>query len=217
MGDVYRRSILVRLAIGASTGSLLVERARALPDRARRTRTSVDGSIRSSHLVGVARAIAEAANESTLAHLSRNAGTVVRASFCYRWLTAETEPEVVVIDLRDTLSVGPLIAALDRLVFALVPVSHRSTIVDAVQATYEYARDAPVRAASIVLLVAVVASLTLTFPLGDPTELGVLARVVLLGLAALGTRVTASWGELVETRPAQLLVAALEPPEPPEN
>jgi hypothetical protein len=38
-----------------------------------------------------------------------------RASFCYRWLTKEPEPDVVVIDLRETYTVGPLIALLDRL------------------------------------------------------------------------------------------------------
>jgi hypothetical protein len=37
----------------------------------------------------------------------------VRASFLYRWLTAEPEPEVVVIDLRETYAVGPLLAILD--------------------------------------------------------------------------------------------------------
>ncbi|PSQ50738.1 hypothetical protein BRD15_01045, partial [Halobacteriales archaeon SW_6_65_15] len=38
-----------------------------------------------------------------------------RHSFCYRWLTKEPEPDVVVIDLRETYAVGPLIALLDRL------------------------------------------------------------------------------------------------------
>jgi hypothetical protein len=38
-----------------------------------------------------------------------------RHSFLYRWLTKEPDPEVVVIDLRETYTVGPLIAVLDRL------------------------------------------------------------------------------------------------------
>lgn len=38
----------------------------------------------------------------------------VRHSWLYRWLTAEPEPQVVVIDLRETYTVGPLLAVLDR-------------------------------------------------------------------------------------------------------
>lgn len=37
------------------------------------------------------------------------------------WLTAEPEPEVIVIDLRETYTIGPLIAALDRVTRVLTP------------------------------------------------------------------------------------------------
>lgn len=46
---------------------------------------------------------------------------VTRASWLYRWLTAEPEPEVIVIDLRETYTVGPLIAALGRVTRGLAP------------------------------------------------------------------------------------------------
>lgn len=39
---------------------------------------------------------------------------LARRSWLYRWLTAEPEPEVVVIDLRETYTVGPMLAVLDR-------------------------------------------------------------------------------------------------------
>ncbi|NHN60133.1 MULTISPECIES: hypothetical protein [Halorussus] len=39
-----------------------------------------------------------------------------RQSFIYRWLTTEPDPDVIVIDLRETYTVGPVIALLDRLV-----------------------------------------------------------------------------------------------------
>ncbi|MDY7082243.1 MAG: hypothetical protein SXQ77_07545 [Halobacteria archaeon] len=42
-------------------------------------------------------------------------------SWLYGWLTAEPEPEVVVIDLRDTLSVAPFLELLDRTVSVFVP------------------------------------------------------------------------------------------------
>lgn len=38
-----------------------------------------------------------------------------RHSFLYRWLTAEPDPNIVVIDLRKTYTVGPVISTLDRL------------------------------------------------------------------------------------------------------
>lgn len=40
----------------------------------------------------------------------------VQESYCYRWLTKEPDPEVIVIDLRETYTVGPFIALLDRII-----------------------------------------------------------------------------------------------------
>lgn len=37
----------------------------------------------------------------------------VEGSVIYRWLTAEPEPDVIVIDLRETWTVGPVVAVLD--------------------------------------------------------------------------------------------------------
>jgi len=40
----------------------------------------------------------------------------VRNSTLYSWLTAEPDPDVVVIDLRETYTVGPFIMILDKLI-----------------------------------------------------------------------------------------------------
>ena len=45
--------------------------------------------------------------------------TAVRHSALYRWLTAEPDPDVIVIDLRETWTVGPVIAVVDRVFGAL--------------------------------------------------------------------------------------------------
>lgn len=37
----------------------------------------------------------------------------IEGSALYRWLTTEPEPEVIVIDLRETWTVGPVVAVLD--------------------------------------------------------------------------------------------------------
>jgi len=53
---------------------------------------------------------------------------VVQGSFLYRWLTAEPDPEVIVIDLRETYTVGPFIAILDRIVETFVPYYRQSLL-----------------------------------------------------------------------------------------
>ncbi|WP_146417106.1 hypothetical protein [Haloarcula hispanica] len=40
----------------------------------------------------------------------------VRESYCYRWLTKEPDPDIIVIDLRETYTVGPFITLLDTLI-----------------------------------------------------------------------------------------------------
>lgn len=46
--------------------------------------------------------------------VSRTVGHWTRGSWLYRWLTAEPDPEVIVIDLRETYTVGPFVRLLDR-------------------------------------------------------------------------------------------------------
>lgn len=47
--------------------------------------------------------------------------SAVRGSTLYRWLTTEPEPDVVVIDLRETRTVGPVLALLDRIFDVVIP------------------------------------------------------------------------------------------------
>jgi hypothetical protein len=78
-------------------------------------------------------------------------------------LTAEPEPDVVVIDLRETLAVGPVIRLLDRVLDLIVPY---------------WAQSIPGRVLDVLV----------------------------------------GWGErAADTRVGRLLVAALEPPEPPDG
>lgn len=80
-------------------------------------------ALRVSRVVGVATGV-----RTRLGSLGRAAGDVVRESYVYRWLTKEPEPEVVVIDLRETWTVGPVIGALDRVVDRVAPHWRRSTV-----------------------------------------------------------------------------------------
>jgi hypothetical protein len=53
-------------------------------------------------------------------------------SILYRWLTAEPEPDVIVIDLRETWTVGPLLDLLDRLLLWVLPYWEASRVSDGV-------------------------------------------------------------------------------------
>lgn len=59
--------------------------------------------------------VTTACRNSTLKRAGESLARYTRRSFLYRWLTKEPEPEVIVIDLRETYTVGPFIALLDRL------------------------------------------------------------------------------------------------------
>ncbi|NHN62441.1 hypothetical protein G9463_03830 [Haloarcula sp. JP-Z28] len=53
---------------------------------------------------------------TTVRTLGSRTSDFVQESYCYRWLTKEPDPEVIVIDLRETYTVGPFIALLDRII-----------------------------------------------------------------------------------------------------
>lgn len=98
-----------------------------------------------------------------LARAGRTTATYARNSYLYEWLTREPEPEVIVIDLRKTRAVGPVISLLDRVVDWVTPYWRTSTVKRGVD------------------------------------------------------RLAASIDRGLQTRPGKLLVALLEPPEPPEQ
>lgn len=118
--------------------------ARVLQAVETRVRRASEGST----LVGVA------------ASLASRAEAVVRHSYGYRWLTAEPDPSVIVIDLRETRTVGPFVRLLER-------------VVGPVEGAWD----------------------------GSVLE----SVTVAVGSALSGSRT------------GQLLIALLEPPEPPEN
>lgn len=176
--------------------------------------------IETSHtLEGLARVQAVGSRVLAAAVITRVVSAPVhwaQASFLYRWLTADPEPEVIVIDLRETVTVGPLIAGLERGSRILVPAANRSKTGRHATGLKRYFLATPVRAVSIGILVA--ASVNLAASLGtQPTKVGLIARVAVLLFAVLGTQITISWEELLKTTPVQLVIAVLEPPPAPEN
>lgn len=144
-------------------------------------------------------------------------GEAVRQSWLYRWLTKEPEPEVIVIDLRETWTVGPVIRILDWGLGSVESAYSGSQTQQLVSSIHHSTLEAPIRVMSGGLLVASGLYLMLAIGRGGTSSLQlVLNAAVILGAVA-GLFIDVSWAELRDTRFVQLLIRALEPPEPPEE
>jgi hypothetical protein len=152
---------------------------------------------------------------SRLADGGRWIAATARRSALYRWLTAEPDPDVIVIDLRETWTVGPVIAVLDRVISAVSRGAEGSTLVAILRRLYDRTLATPLRIAGIGMLLAGIATAAFAIRSTSATTIAVAGLLGLVGAAAV--RDDRSWAELADTRAVELLVAALEPPEPPES
>jgi len=141
----------------------------------------------------------------------------VTSSWLYRWLTAEPDPDVIVIDLRETVTIGPWLGLLQRTLEWVLPAAVSSTLFRISHGLYTLFVSRPVQIVSLVVSVVGVTLLGLQARSPEPSLLagGFLLAVALLAL--LGTRVTWTWADLRDTRLYRALVALFEPPEPPED
>lgn len=139
----------------------------------------------------------------------------VRGSFLYRWLTAEPDPEVIVIDLRETWTVGPFISVLDYLFDAFERSAVGSILIRGGSTALDRTLAAPVRMAGFVALALAALAVPSAVVLDRTAALFVGVGLLVAGALALFER--RSWEDFRGTRPVELLVAAFEPPEPPER
>ncbi len=193
------------------------ESARGRSILTRYTRQSRVASVIKSITGAIHSLLATATPSAVVTRLSHWFAQATRHSFLYRWLTAEPEPEVIVIDLRETYSVGPVIAVLDRTIATVTPGVSSATVTQAARALITTFRHRPISYASLCLLALIAASLALTAVTGRLTRTTAMMHFVLAILAALGTRSNASASDIAETQTYQTLIAIFEPPEPPER
>ena len=99
---------------------------------------ALDGSALTRAAAVARDALGASASIRTVRRVGRSIAAVARDSRLYRWLTAEPEPTVVVIDLRETYTVGPVIALIDRLVTPLSARWEQSTLREKAIAATEY-------------------------------------------------------------------------------
>ncbi|OVE83146.1 hypothetical protein [Natronolimnobius baerhuensis] len=157
------------------------------------------------------------AERSRLTATTRTLARYVRHSWCYRWLTKEPDPDVIVIDLRETYTVGPFIRILDAIIAQFARAAHSSRAVDIGRDIAARFERRPLRVLGIATLAALSISLLLSVALSQTGTLWLGAHVALAGAAALGLRSERTLEDLTETRTWELLSAAFEPPEPPES
>ena len=68
---------------------------------------------RESVLLDRLKQVREEVRRSRVTDVPSQVVEITRRSFLYNWLTKEPDPDVIVIDLRETVTVGPIIRALD--------------------------------------------------------------------------------------------------------
>ncbi|MDR5672474.1 hypothetical protein RH858_04830 [Halalkaliarchaeum sp. AArc-GB] len=184
------------------------ERSESLTDWFRGVRSWLSRTADRSAVVGIGRRASSA---------GERVADVVEGSWLYRWLTAEPEPEVVVIDLRETYTVGPFIRLLDLLLERGAEWADSSRFVSGLKTGIDRITAAPLRVGGAFVAVLAAVGLIVTLLTGEPSTAAGVGLVGLLLVGALATRDERSWSELQETRPVRLLAAAFEPPEPPES
>jgi len=154
-----------------------------------------------------------ATRTSETSELLRLYGRWVRGSWLYRWFTAEPDSDVIVIDLRETYTVGPILDALDRGIETV----GNTTVADAGRRRFASLEDLvasrPVQITSAMLLVALITRIMIAAALGDlgPRELGY--QLFVLAALLLGLRVTQSSTELRKTWLGRALAALFTPPD----
>ncbi|WP_415380053.1 hypothetical protein [Halosimplex sp. TS25] len=139
-----------------------------------------------------------------------------RTSWLYNWLTAEPNPDVVVIDLRETYVVGPVIRILDYMFDVLSRGWGRARSGQLLEGLQQEFVDRPIQVVSGAALAVVAVSLAVIVAIGSATGQTVGFMLLPAAAALAGTRIRVSWDEVTDSHTYELLVALLEPPEPPE-
>lgn len=174
-----------------------------------------DTAYSESAIASVLARLADGYRQSALGEGARTLAGWIRSSWLFQWLTEEPDPEVIVIDLTETRTVGPVIGVLDRFVrvFDRARPTARSERIG--QLLGRGFRERPTQFLGAALLAIVVISATVRIVTGTESGVALIAQGLFSLVALGGLRITDSWEELGNRRVVKLLVAVLEPPEPP--
>lgn len=216
MRSALRNSTVVNIVRNSRLAALLTRIRHAVGDDSADAQEAADTEPDESHgdTTDAATSSGLAAGSLLFALFAR-ASAWIRGSWLYRWLTDEPDPDVIVIDLRETRIVGPILRVLDWVFAGLGTGSGSSLLAGAARRSYRLAVSRPVQLMSAGLGAVALALVALVLATGATSTTLVVVAAALAVAAALGSRVEVTWAELRETQPVELLVAAFEPPEPP--
>jgi hypothetical protein len=160
-------------------------------------------------------AITTAAANSWPARATAALRRVANGSRLVQWLRRDPEPRVIVVDLTETRTVGPLIAALDAIAAQIGKGWRGSPLQASSQRLRASVADAPIRTVGALAVGFVLAAVLADAATGalTPTALGTAG--VFGGLGLLATRVDASAADLRRSYTWGALAALFAPPEPP--
>ncbi len=158
-----------------------------------------------------------AVGDSRLNAVPSRLSRLVQASWLYRWLTKEPEPDVIVIDLRDTITVGPVVKFLDWVITIVTPWVRESAVRSLSRSLVRTSRAVPVKAAAIVLLIAILIRWSVSLFQGELGGFELAIGLIGIVVAGIGLRVDYSWAELRDTELASRIIGLLAPPEPPDE
>lgn len=136
----------------------------------------------------------------------------ISSSTVYGWTVKEPDPDLVVIDLRETFSISPILTAFDDVIEFMVPAWMRSKIHTVYTAASKELKENTVKTVSATLFLAFTASL---FVIEVSLELTLLSLGVLFlasVVSAYGTKSEKNWRDIKETKVFKLVIELLEPP-----
>lgn len=162
-------------------------------------RDRLSNAIETSRLVGVAGTV-----EGTLERWGR-------ASRFVGWFSADPDPDVVTVSLRESYTVGPVVRVLTWLGGRTRGLAERSGLGDLDSTAAGRIDAAPLRWLGIVAVTVALPG-TLAWAVAG-REVG--GWLLLVGAALLATRARRSTSELAETRVGRALAAAFAPPDAP--
>jgi len=184
--------------------------------------TVIDRYYEHSRVHSLARGVETASNRlgaaydsSVLGRASERFAAITRQSWIFRWLTAEPDPEVIVVDLRETWTVGPIIVLLDWLAPHAARAWNGSLARTTAERTAAAFRAAPVKSSSALLLGVLFVQFALSWNSAGDATLAVLC--LLTAFALVGLRVDWTLEELRASKVGRLAAALFVPPEPPED
>lgn len=179
------------------------------------SRSRIEAAVNNSYIITVVDTLERFFSRNYGQSIFEQAATWCRnfgsGSLLWRWITAEPDPQVIVIDLRNTYTVGPFFLIVDQFIELLDGAVANSRFVIVTRLFFEASRAAPIRTLGSIVAAGCGIALFGGTVLGVLTLLRViiLATLAMLGLAAI--RISISWSEIVNSWVTQRLATAIKP------